>query len=132
MNKFKKLTPGILSLALTMWVYWRVWSVSEPIGKNTLDAAEAGVPDTVSQSEWLELALLFVALVGASLLSWSLAPSSRTKQIPLWQALFIFAIPFATTALFPYLGFFAPIFAFWISVPVIVGRVIRADRKSEF
>jgi hypothetical protein len=130
MTKFWKLLLSTLSFALTIWIYWRVWSISEPIGKNTVDAAEAGVPDTVSQSEWLELGLLFIALVGAWLLTWSLATSSRNQTFPVWQALFIFAIPLATTALFPYLGFFAPIFAFWISVAGLVGRLIRADRKS--
>jgi hypothetical protein len=39
------------------------------------------------------------------------------------------ALPVATTALFPVLGLFAPIFGFWICVASIVSRIIRAEQK---
>jgi magnesium-transporting ATPase (P-type) len=129
MTKIQRLFLGIASFTLTLWVYWRVWFAAEPIGQNTLNAAEAGIPDTVSQSAWNELALLFLGLVGASLLTWHVATSTRTSRIPLWHALFMIALPVATTALFPFLGFFAPIFAFWICATGLVILAIRADRK---
>jgi hypothetical protein len=130
MTKIQRLFLGIASFALTVWAYWKVWIAAEPIGQNTLDAAEAGIPDTVSPSAWNELALLFLALVGASLLTWHVATSTRTSRIPLWHALLMIALPVATTALFPFLGFFAPIFGFWICVAGIVLRIIRAEQKS--
>jgi hypothetical protein len=129
MTKFRRRILWIATCALTLWLYGKVWIVSAPIGKNTLDAAEAGVPDTVSQAQWLELGLLFIALAGSSLLSWSLANSGWTQRIPMWNALFMIALPVATTALFPFLGFFAPIFGFWICVAGIVSRIIRAEQK---
>jgi predicted secreted protein len=128
MTKLQRRFLSVASFALTLWVYWKVWFAAEPIGQNTMDAAEAGVPDTVSQSAWNELGLLFLGLVGASLMTWRLATSTRTNTIPLWQAVILVALPVATTALFPFLGFFAPIFAFWICVAGLVIRAIRADR----
>jgi hypothetical protein len=73
--------------------------------------------------------LLFIALVGSLLLTWSLANSSWTQRIPVWHALFTIALPVATTALFPFIGFFAPIFGFWICVAGIVSRIIRAEQR---
>lgn len=105
---------ALLLFAISVWLYVQVWFIAAPAGTNIENAAEAGVPDTVSQSTWLALWVSMTALIAVLTIGLSLGVLPLAARFRWYEILFVVSMPIAATALLPLIGFFGPIFGFWI------------------
>lgn len=122
MGSSRFLTLATLGL-FSAWLYSQIWLIAGPVGTNIDNAAEAGVTNTVTQSTWLALWLLAFILIATLTTLFSLAIGSTGKHFSWHEVLLAISVPITTTALFPLIGFYGPIIAFWIcGISVVILR----------
>ena len=130
MNMLWKVSISIAVTVAGTWLYTTIWYMAGPMAQNIENAVEAGVNDTVSQSSWLGLDVLFCALVAVLQIGWIFDPTKFAKKFSGPQAFLIFTLPMATTSLTPLIGAFAAIFAIWICIIGIVVRAVRQENRK--
>ncbi len=114
MHRLTRLLVATSALLLTLWLYIQVCLIGGPAGTNIENAAEAGVPDTVSQSTWIALWVSMTALIVVLTIGLGLGVRPLAERFRWYEILFVASMPIAATALLPLIGFFGPIFGFWI------------------
>jgi hypothetical protein len=121
---------AITAIVIGTWLYTTIWYMTGPMAQNIENALEAGVNDTVSQSSWLTLDVLFFGLVVVLQFVWIIDPTKFAKKFSGPHVFLIFTLPMATTSLTPLIGGFAAIFAIWICIVGIVMRAVSQKNRK--
>jgi hypothetical protein len=130
MNLKSKPLVFFLASIFAVWLFASIWNLAGPMDSNIVNAAEAGVPDTVSASSWFWLAVMSLLLAGDVTLLWWLGPRRFKGIISTSQSILIIAIPICLTALVPLIWGLAA-YAIFASIAIgLVTRTISLERKT--
>lgn len=102
-------TISITGIAISAFVFAFVWQLSLTAMDNIVNAAEAGIADTVSQTTWLGIDLGFLALATSLTAVFIFLPLRPFRLFEVWENLLSFSLPTALLALTPVLGAEIPI-----------------------
>lgn len=116
---------GSALLVFTTWLFGQVWIESSIASDNIVNAVEASIPDTVTQSTWLEIIFGTLGLVAAFSTLVSAVPLRVFSMFRWWEKPLVFGAPLAVIALSPLVGAPTPL----VSCAVIIVCVMLRSEK---
>lgn len=103
------------------------WSISSSASENLVNAVEAGVPETVSQTTWLEITAGFISLTLANSALASVLALKVFSMFSRLERLLVFDLPIAAVALTPLAGAAMPLLPV---IVIIVCVTLRSEKHA--